>query len=65
VSSATGDKVPGPKLVRGATVVADADGELHPVRRPVVAVCQCGLSRIAPWCDNTHKMVNGGPGAGD
>lgn len=51
-----------PTLVRGATVVADGDGVLHPTTRPVVAVCNCGLSRIAPWCDNTHKMVAGGRG---
>lgn len=48
----------GPTLVREVTVVAEADGTLHRVRRPVVALCQCGLSRLGPWCDNTHKMVN-------
>ena len=47
----------GPTLVRDVTIVADGDGTLHLVRRPVVALCQCGLSRLAPWCDNTHKMV--------
>lgn len=48
-----------PTLVRGVTAVADADGVLHLAKRPLVAVCNCGLSRIAPWCDNTHKMVTG------
>jgi len=47
----------GPVLVRGARVVVDDDGVEHPVRRPVVAVCQCGHSQRAPWCDGTHKLV--------
>jgi CDGSH-type Zn-finger protein len=47
----------GPMLIRGARTVVDEEGREHPVRRPVVAVCQCGHSQRAPWCDGTHKIV--------
>lgn len=56
-------RVPGgPLLVRGARVVTDDDGLEHPVTRPVVALCRCGLSQRSPWCDATHKAV---PSAAD
>lgn len=47
----------GPFLVRGADTIADASGTAHPVTRPVVAVCRCGKSARAPWCDGTHKVI--------
>jgi CDGSH-type Zn-finger protein len=47
----------GPVLVRGADRVVDDAGTEHPVTRPVVAVCVCGRSSRAPWCDGTHKAV--------
>jgi CDGSH-type Zn-finger protein len=47
----------GPALVRGADEVIDAAGRAHPTTRPVVAVCLCGRSQRAPWCDGTHKVV--------
>lgn len=47
----------GPLLVRGADVVRDVSGVEHDVTRPVVAVCACGMSGRAPWCDGTHKVV--------
>ena len=46
----------GPWLVRGAAAVEDADG-VHPVTRPVVAVCSCDKSQRLPWCDGTHKVI--------
>lgn len=49
----------GPILVRGASSVKDASGRSHPVQRPVVAVCACGKSQRAPWCDGTHKVIPG------
>ena len=48
----------GPVLVRGADAVVDGQGERHAVTRPVVAVCACGRSSLAPWCDGTHQMMN-------
>lgn len=45
----------GPLLVRGATEVRDASGAVHPVTRPVVALCTCALTQRSPWCDGMHK----------
>ena len=47
----------GPALVRGADEVIDAAGRAHATTRPVVAVCLCGRSQRAPWCDGAHKVV--------
>lgn len=47
----------GPLLVRGAHSVRDAEGVVHPVERPVVALCACGKSARLPWCDSTHKSI--------
>lgn len=47
----------GPMLVRGATQLVDDHGVVHPLTRPVVAVCRCGKSSRQPWCDGTHKLV--------
>ena len=47
----------GPLLLRGAVEVVGEDGELIPVTRPVVALCRCGRSARAPWCDSTHKLL--------
>jgi CDGSH-type Zn-finger protein len=44
-------------LVRGATSIQDADGTVHPVERPVVALCRCEKSSRLPWCDGTHKLI--------
>ena len=47
----------GPMLVRGITSVQDVQGAVHPVERPVVAVCRCLKSSRLPWCDGTHKVI--------
>ena len=47
----------GPMLVRGAAVVQTEDGERHATTRPVSAVCRCGATARAPWCDGTHKLL--------
>ena len=47
----------GPMLLRGATEVVDEDGAVHPVTRPVVAVCRCLRSERLPWCDSSHKAA--------
>ena len=46
----------GPWLVRGAAAVED-DAGVHPVTRPVVAVCSCDKSQRLPGCDGTHKVI--------
>jgi CDGSH-type Zn-finger protein len=47
----------GPFLVRGADTITDESGTTYAVTRPVVAVCRCGKSGRAPWCDGTHKVI--------
>ena len=44
----------GPFLVRGPFEVVGEDGTKLTDRR-VVALCGCGRSRLAPFCDGTHK----------
>ena len=48
----------GPMLVRGRAVVTTEDGVEHPTVRPVSAVCRCGATSRAPWCDGAHKLLN-------
>lgn len=50
----------GPMIVRGDVVVQDEDGVRHQSHRGVSAVCRCGKSALAPWCDGTHKLLPGG-----
>lgn len=52
----------GPMLLRGADEVRDEDGVVHPVDRPVVALCRCNRSGSMPWCDSSHKMPRRDPG---
>lgn len=47
----------GPMLLRGDHVVEDAAGARHRTSRPVSAVCRCGRTGSAPWCDGTHKSL--------
>ncbi|KAA1422932.1 CDGSH iron-sulfur domain-containing protein [Mumia zhuanghuii] len=54
----------GPALIRSDVAVVDvivAEGQ-SVARRPVVALCRCGRTGRAPWCDGTHKLA-GGPTA--
>jgi len=48
----------GPLLLRGPATILGPDGEPVQRRRATVALCRCGGTAIAPWCDGTHK-VNG------
>lgn len=48
----------GPLLLRGPASILGPDGEPVERRRATVALCRCGGTAIAPWCDGTHK-VNG------
>ncbi len=47
----------GPLLVRGPIDLQGEDGTEIKVDRPVIALCRCGLSRIRPFCDGTHKQA--------
>lgn len=47
----------GPLLLRGAHVVRDADGRSHRATGPLSALCRCGMSSAAPWCDGSHKLL--------
>ncbi|MDQ3526390.1 MAG: CDGSH iron-sulfur domain-containing protein [Actinomycetota bacterium] len=47
----------GPMLLRGLSSFTDAEGLVHEIDRPLVAVCRCGFSRVLPWCDSTHKRL--------
>ena len=48
----------GPLLVRGDFVIEDQDGNAVDPGREVVALCRCGKSRIRPFCDGSHKLVD-------
>lgn len=51
----------GPVLLRGQHVVQAVDGTPHATTRPVTALCRCGASATAPWCDGTHKELRHPP----
>ena len=46
----------GPYLVRGAFEMRDAHGRRVGLRRRTIALCGCGRTRTAPFCDGTHKI---------
>lgn len=48
----------GPLVLRAAVAILDDDGTEVPMRRATVALCRCGKSGIAPWCDGTHRLLN-------
>lgn len=50
----------GPLLVRGDVAIVDEQGEPVERRRRTVALCRCGRSRLAPYCDGSHKLRRGG-----
>jgi hypothetical protein len=47
----------GPLLVRGDVTLLDADGEVIPRNRRTIALCRCGASARAPFCDGSHKVT--------
>jgi CDGSH-type Zn-finger protein len=47
----------GPYLVRGPLVMRDQDGQPIDLTRRTVALCRCGKSRMRPFCDGTHRLV--------
>jgi CDGSH-type Zn-finger protein len=48
----------GPLLVRGQVRLLDERGHAVEPRRNPVALCRCGKSRLRPFCDGTHKLVD-------
>jgi CDGSH-type Zn-finger protein len=48
----------GPYLVRGPFVIRDQNGNEIAASRRVIALCRCGKSRIRPFCDGTHRLVD-------
>ncbi|WP_366146508.1 CDGSH iron-sulfur domain-containing protein [uncultured Pseudokineococcus sp.] len=46
----------GPLLVRGDVEIVGTDGEPVERRRQTVALCRCGRTSIAPYCDGSHKV---------
>jgi CDGSH-type Zn-finger protein len=48
----------GPYLVRGPFTLRDQDGEEIPTSRRTIALCRCGKSRMRPYCDGTHKLID-------
>jgi CDGSH-type Zn-finger protein len=48
----------GPLLIRGEYRIEDQDGNEIEPGRDVVALCRCGKSRIRPFCDGSHKLVD-------
>ena len=49
----------GPLLVRGPAAVLDGDGAPISRRDGPIALCRCGRSGLAPYCDGTHKLRRG------
>jgi len=47
----------GPLLVRGDVELRTPSGEPVPRRRRTVALCRCGATGIAPFCDGSHKAI--------
>jgi CDGSH-type Zn-finger protein len=47
----------GPYLVRGPLVMRDQEGQPIDLTRRTVALCRCGKSRMRPFCDGTHRLV--------
>ena len=53
----------GPLLVGGPAELLDGQGKLMPRHRNTVALCRCGRSAIAPYCDGTHRKRRGTGGS--
>ncbi len=47
----------GPYLIRGPFRMLDQEGKEITIRRPTIALCRCGKSRMRPLCDGTHKTI--------
>ncbi len=47
----------GPLLIEGPFCLQDADGKtwVLDANKPAFALCRCGQTSNAPFCDGTHK----------
>ena len=48
--------VDGPVYLRGDLRIEDASGQVHSATR--AALCRCGATKNAPFCDGAHAKVN-------
>ena len=48
----------GPLIVRGDFRLLDQDGNEIDPGRETIALCRCGKSRMRPFCDGSHKLVD-------
>jgi uncharacterized Fe-S cluster protein YjdI/CDGSH-type Zn-finger protein len=46
----------GPYFLRGNVTVLDVNGQVVS-RGPRVALCRCGATQNAPFCDNSHRRI--------
>lgn len=47
----------GPLLVRGPIELRDQDGNAIEHGEGTIALCRCGKTRRAPFCDSSHKLA--------
>ena len=49
----------GPLLVEGPFELVDAEGGAFPLdpSKPAFALCRCGASKNAPFCDGSHNAA--------
>jgi CDGSH-type Zn-finger protein len=50
----------GPLLVEGPVRLVDAEGHefVCDPNKPAIAICRCGQSQNAPFCDGSHKSCS-------
>lgn len=45
----------GPLMIPAKATYVNKDGETIETTKPQIAICRCGLSENAPFCDGKHK----------
>jgi CDGSH-type Zn-finger protein len=48
----------GPYLLRGDFRLLDQEGNEIALSRRTIALCRCGKSRMRPFCDGTHRLID-------
>lgn len=50
----------GPLLVEGEFELIDSEGNPYPLdpSKPAFALCRCGQTKNAPFCDGSHKACD-------